>query len=230
MASVARVRGGFADGLELVGDRDFLALDLTVGEPGLFGRIANQPAAVAVEENVIAGGSFCADAGEGDNGRDAEGSRHDGAVRCAAALLGDETADQFAVDQCGVGRREIARNNDVRPVEFVEFLAGFAEQVADDAAGDVLDVDHAFLQVGVIDRGEGAAVFFGNLVEDELDVIQVAFEPAQGFIDQGAVLDDQKVGIENAGVVCTDRPGNFLLNFEKFLARGDEGDLEPGDF
>ena len=98
MASVARVRGGLADGLELVGDRDFLALDLAVGEPGLFGRIANEPAAVAVEENVIAGGSFCADAGEGDNGRDAEGARHDGAVRCAAALLGDETAHQFAID------------------------------------------------------------------------------------------------------------------------------------
>ena len=118
----------------------------------------------------------------------------------------------------------------MRPIKFVEFLAGFAEQVADDAAGDVLDVDHAFLQVGVIDRGEGAAVFSGNLVEDGLDVIQVAFESAQGFIDKGAVLHDQKVGVENAGVVRTDGPGNLLLNFEKFLARGDEGDLETGDF
>ena len=80
MASVARVGGSFADGLELVGNCDFLALDLAVGEPGLFGRIADEPAAVAVEENVVAGGNFCADAGKGDDGRDAEGSRHDGAV------------------------------------------------------------------------------------------------------------------------------------------------------
>ena len=230
VASVARVRRGFADGLELVGDFDFVAFDLAVFEACLFGGVADELAAVAVEQNIIAGGDFGADAGEGDNGRNAEGSRHDGAVRGAAALFGDEAADQLAVDQRGVGRREIARDDDVRPVEFVQFLAGFAEKVADDAAGDVFDVDDAFLQVGVIDGGEGAAVFLGDLMEDELDIIQVALESAQGFIDEGAVFDDEEVGIKDAGVVRPDGPGNFLLNLEKFLACGDEGDLEPGNF
>ena len=145
-------------------------------------------------------------------------------------MFGDETSDEFAVDQRGVGRREIARDDNVRPVEFVEFLAGFSEEVADDAAGDVFDVNDALLQVGVIDRGEGAAVFLGDLMEDKLDIIQVALEPAQGFIDEGSVLDDEEVGIKDAGVIRPDSPANFLLNLEKFLACGDEGDLEPGNF
>ena len=121
--AVARGGCGLADGFELVRDLDLLALDLSVLVAGRLGRIEDELAAVPVEEHAVAGGELRADARQGDDGGDAEGACHDRAVRGAAALLGDETADQRAVDEGGVRRREIARDNDVRTVEAVEVLA-----------------------------------------------------------------------------------------------------------
>ena len=115
-------------------------------------------------------------------------------------------------------------------VEFVEVFAGFAEEVADDAAGYVFDVDDAFLEVGVVDGGEGAAIFFGDLVENEFAVVKVALEAAEGFVDEGAVFDDEEVGVEDGGVGGPDGAGDFLLNTEEFLTGGDEGGLAAGDF
>ena len=144
-------------------------------------------------------------------------------------MLGDEAADQRAVDEGGVRRCEIARDDDVGMVQAVEFLSRFSEQVPEDALGHILDVDDALLQVGVVDRTERAAVFFRDLVENEFDVVQLALQSAQGLVDQRAVLDHQEVRVEDTGIVRTDRPGDFLLDIEKLLTRGDEGGLEAFD-
>ena len=75
----------------------------------------------------------------------------------------------------------------------------------------------------------GAAVFFGDLVENEFDVVQVPLEAAQGLVDQRAVLDHEQMGVENAGVRRANGARDFLLDIEEFLPRGDEGRLEALD-
>ena len=82
----------------------------------------------------------------------------------------------------------------------------------EDALGHVLDVDDALLEVGVVDRGEGAAILFRDLVKNEFDVVQSAFQSAQGLVDERAVFDDQQVRVEDAGIGRADRPGDFLLD------------------
>ena len=110
-----------------MGDLDLLALDFPVLETGRLRGIEDEPAAVSVEEHLVAGGELGADARQGDDGRDAKGACHDRAVRGAAALLGDEAADQRAVDEGGVRWRKIARDDDVGTVKAVELLAQFSE-------------------------------------------------------------------------------------------------------
>jgi len=59
--------------------------------------------------------------------------------------------------------------------------------------------------------------------------VQSALQSAQGLVDERAVFDDQQVRVEDAGIGRADRPGDFLLDIEKLLPRGNEGGLEAFD-
>ena len=86
------------------------------------------------------------------------------------------------------------------------------EQVADHAPAHVFDVHHPLAQIRVVDRRKGLAVFFRDLMENEFDVAPLRVEPAEHLVDQRAVLDDEKVRVENARVVRADRAGDLLLD------------------
>ena len=67
-------------------------------------------------------------------------------------------------------------------------------------------------------------------MEDVFDVPAFELELAQDFVDQGAVFDDEQVGVEDAGVLGADRFGDPLLHFEDLLAGEQQGGLEAGQF
>ena len=120
-------------------------------------------------------------------------------------------------------------DDDVAAVVAGQVARGFAEQMPDDAAGHVLDVHHPLAQVRIVNFDQGAAVALRDLVKDGLDVLVILLQAAQNFIDQGAVLDHQQVGVENTGILGADGVGNTLLDLEQFRAGGDEGGLKSGD-
>jgi hypothetical protein len=104
------------------------------------------------------------------------------------------------------------------------------EEVPDYAARNVLDINDALTQVGIVDGPKGAAVLFRDLVERVFDVVTLVFEIPEDLVDQCAVLDNEKMGIKNAGVLAANGVRDTLLDLKKFGASGDKGGLETCDF
>ncbi len=52
--------------------------------------------------------------------------------------------------------------------------------------------------------------------------MQIGLELAQDFVDQGAILDHQKVRIENGGIFCPDGFGDALLHLQNLHPRLNE--------
>ena len=121
------------------------------------------------------------------------------------------------------------RDEDVGGADGAEVAGDFAHEIADDAAGDVVDIEGALAEVGVVYLGEGLGVAIGDLGEDVLDVEAIALEGAEDFIDEGAIFDDEEVGIEDGGIVGADGDGDFLLKLEDLLAGGEESAFEALD-
>ena len=61
-------------------------------------------------------------------------------------------------------------------------------------------------------------------------IVTIVFERAENFIDQRAVFDHQKMGVEDARIFRSNRIRNTLLDLEKLGPGGYEGGLEARDF
>ena len=94
--------------------------EFVVFAPGLLVGVEHQQAVVAVEQHLVAGFQLAHDVRQADQGGDAEGARHDGRVRGAAADLRRETQDVLAVELRRVGGRDVVGDEDVREVELRE--------------------------------------------------------------------------------------------------------------
>src|SRR2546425_4034282 len=69
-----------------------------------------------------------------------------------------------------------------------------------------------------------------NFLEDKFNIATIRFEFAQDFIDQGAVFDNEKMRIKNAGVLRSNRLGDALLHVENLRTRLDKRGLEATNF
>ena len=108
---------------------------------------------------------------------------------------------------------------------------GLPHQVHHHAAGYVVNVQRALAQVR--DRPSaraGLRVTVGDLLEDGFDVAMLALQRAQHLVDERAVLDDEQVRVEDAGVLRADGVGDLRLHVQDLRAREQQRRLEPGDF
>ena len=92
-----------------------------------------------------------------------------------------------------------------------------------------MNIKSAFSQIGIIDFAESTRVPIGDFGEDKLDVELFSLEVAEHFIDQGPIFDDQKVRVEDAGILCPDRFGDPLLHLKDLRPGRDQGRFEPGN-
>ena len=104
-----------------------------------------------------------------------------------------------------------------------------SHEIVQDAPGDVVDIQRALAQVGVVDFAEGFRVPVGDLLEDVLDVVPLLGQRPQHLVDEGSVLDDQQMRVEYAGVLGADGLGDPLLHLEDLRAGLDQRGFEPRD-
>jgi hypothetical protein len=129
-------------------------------------RLEDDLAAAAVDDDRHAGADVLDEVPHPGHHRQAESARHQRRVRGLAAAFGEETADAGATELRDVGGREIVREDHRALGHPLVPRRGHAQEVAEDALADHVDVAAPFAEVGILDAGE-----------HRLDLIE---RPAQG--------------------------------------------------
>src|SRR5271166_4807172 len=92
-----------------------------------------------------------------------------------------------------------------------------------------MNIKSAFSQIRIVDFTQSTGVPIGNFGEDKLDVELFYLEVAEHFINQSTIFDDQKVRVEYAGILCSDRFGDPLLHLKDLRPGRDQGCFEAGN-
>ena len=173
------------------------------------------PSPTAVEEPV-----------DGDDGRKAERAREDRGVGRLAAALGDEGDDAVARDAHGVRRRELVRDEDdrlAREVAHLEARLLLAAEVAAQDARDVVEVGGAVPQALVREAPEARDEVLRRLRDGPLGVRGFVRDPALDGADEGLVLQEERVRVEDPGVLGAEP----LLHVARGLLDLGDGGLRP---
>ncbi len=230
MLPIARGRFRLAQLLQLGHDLDATRFDLAVIKERLRCWIQNDQTLCPVDQNMPPGFELGRNIVQAHNRRNIQRARNDRRMRSAAAQIGRDAQHAFPVHHRGIRRRQVVGHQNMRFVQFEKCLLRFSLQIANHALGYVLDVERPLAQVGIVDLAECFCVIGGDFLEHPLDITPIRFEFAQHFIDQCAVFHDQKVRIENGGILGADRFGDALLQFQNLHARLDERGLKARDF
>ena len=121
------------------------------------------------------------------------------------------------------------RHEDVRLGHGEKRLGRFPLQIANDAAGHVLNIERALAQIRIVDLAQRFRVTLRHFLKNEFHVATIGFEFAQDFVDQRPILDHEQMRIENAGVLGADRFRDALLHLENLRARLDQRGFEARD-
>ena len=165
-----------------------------------------------------------------DRGRDAKRAGHDRGVRSRTAEIGGKSEDFRFVENGRLGRGEVVGDKNVRRGELGQTDAARAGQIAQDTARHVFDVDRAFAQVVVLHFQQRLGVPFGDHAQHRLDIFLVDLEPADHFLHEGAVVDDQQMRVKNTCAFRAKRRLDLFLNLVDLVAGGNQGLFKPCDF
>jgi len=105
-----------------------------------------------------------------------------------------------------------------------------AEEIVQDAGGDIAHVGGAFAQVIVFDGGEGRGVALGDSMKGVLGIDLFLLDDADDFIQEGAVFEDQQVRVKDAAFLGAHAFADFALDVEELVPGLDEGLFEAIDF
>ena len=145
--AVAGFGGQIAERLELGGlDAEFLGLVAVAGQR-LFVGLEDHQALVAVDDRQFAAGDVGQERPGAHHGGDFQGLGHDGRVAARPADLGDEAADEAAVEIRGLAGGEVVGQHQHGRGEVGDPLAAAAQQVPQQAFLDVEDVVGPLRQV-----------------------------------------------------------------------------------
>ncbi len=144
-----------------------LALQLAVGRLHLGARPQIDVSLAAVQGDQVAGLHFTQDAAQARDRGDAERPRQDGGVAGGAAGLGDDAGHLQPVERQRLRRQDFRGDDDDGFVDFqgVAMAILLQSQLGDDAADDITDVGHAFLEVLVLDLAEEGGVLVEHVVQ-----------------------------------------------------------------
>ncbi len=178
--------------------------------------MANSPPETSVREGPGA-----------DDGRDFQGLGHDRRVAARPADLGDEPANEAAVEVRRFAGREIVGQHEHRRGEIGNPLAAAAEQVPQQAFLDVEDVVGPFGQVRRLEPLENLGVasqdaadrVLGRVVPLANHLLQLAAEPR--------VLEHLQMGLEDGPVFLAQLGGDGLAVVGDFAGGGRDRLVEP---
>jgi len=204
-------------------------LDLAVAEERLLGRIDDDDAVVAVDDQLVAGFDPLGQVAHRDDGGHLHGAGdHDGVARLAPGI-GDDRERRTAVDARGIGGRKVVGHHDPLFRQAAEAGLGLAQQVLQDPLRDVADVAGALAQVLIVDLRKRMDVALRDAVEAGLDVPAGAFEIANGLGDEGLVLQHEQVRVKDPGLVGAEVLLDLALDLRDLLAGDDQRLVETRD-
>ena len=148
----------------------------------------------------------------------------------AAALFRHEREDAAVVEAGGVGRREVARGDDMFLGRLTDAFRLGAEQLVEYAAGHVTDVRRPLAQEVVVHLLEDLDVTLGDLLETELDVEAGAPDLLADVVDEGDVLEHEQVGVEDGGLGLVQLAGDVVAELRDLQPGGREGPFKTADF
>ena len=138
-----------------------------------------------------------------NDGRNFQGTRHDGRVGSLASDLGYKTTHEIAVQLRGIGWSQIMSNNNVLMVVRRRIMRGFTKEIANHSTGHVLNIHDTFAQIRIIDRLERGTVFLSDLLEDVVHIQPLALQHSKHFVDERPIFHNKKMGIKNTGILRT---------------------------
>ena len=225
--AVARLGGQIAERLQLGRlDADLLGLVAVAGER-LFVGLEDHQALVAVDDHQVAAGDLGQERAGADHGRDFQGLGHDRRVAARPADLGDEAADEAAVEVGRFAGREVVGQHQHRRGEVRDAFAAAAQQVPQQPLLDVEDVVGPLGQIGAFQPLEDLGVaaqraadgVLGRVVPLADHLLQLAAEPR--------VLEHLQVGLEDRAVLLAQLGGDGLAVVGDFGGRGGDRLVEP---
>ena len=162
------------EGLEIGEHRPFVLDQRLVFRDRRGRRIDDDKPVVTVHQDDVTGREILRHLVEGDDGRDAQGAGHDRRVRGGAAQLRGETPDPGAIEPDRVGGGQIVGEKDARARlggahSVITLVTRAAPEIAEEALGDVFDIDGPLPQVGVGDLPERVDVAFRNRIISPID-------------------------------------------------------------
>src|SRR5215469_17010209 len=191
---------GCADGFPQTGKHFLhppaLDLDLAVFPQGRVGGIEDQKAVRTVKQYMIAGLQLFGNVFQADHGGDVKRPSHDRGMGSSATNIGCKPQDHLPVQRRGVGRRDVMSNNDLGRLQIGEGPGGSSKEVSNDATGNVMDIECALAEVGVVNFTQRTGISVRDLGEDKLDVVSLSLQRSKDFIDQGTIFDHEKMSIE----------------------------------
>ena len=156
-------------------------------------------AEVRVHAQHVAGAHGLDEPMHAEDERQAERARHDGGVRRRTAALGGEADDAETVQLQRVDGREIEADDDGAGQRLVVGNGRQAEQAAQQAIGDLLDVGEALAEARVLHLREGDAELIDDHADGPLGAdAAVADEPPRA-VDELLALQDGAVGVDDLG-------------------------------
>ena len=159
-----------------------------------------------------------------------ERTRQNRRMRGAATEIRRDPEHVRLVNACRIRRSEIMRDQNVRLVQSKECFGTFTLKVANYALCNVLDIERALSQVGIIDSIQGLGVSRGDFLENPFHIAKIGLQLPKHFVDQRAVLDYEQVSIEDGSIFRPDRFCNALLHLQNLHARLNKGRFEARDF
>src|ERR1041385_247977 len=205
--------------------------DLAVFEERLVGRVNDDRAIIAIEQSVLAAFELAADVLQSYDCWNPQRARHDCGMRRLAANIDGETKDVPLVQLGGVRGSQIMADDDAGIFEMAQVDLRFeAEQIVQHTSRDVAHVVGSLAQVIVFDASESARVTLSHAVKCVLGINLVLLDHTQYFIQQGSILEDQKMGIKDAGFLGAHAFDDLLLDLLDLLARFNDSLFEPVDF
>ncbi|MEZ5433278.1 MAG: hypothetical protein R3F31_19380 [Verrucomicrobiales bacterium] len=110
-------------------------------------------------------------------------------------------------------------------------FTGFrAPEIAEDPAGDILDVDGPLPQIGIRDAPERFDVALGDFKIEPVHRAFLHFQQSQDLIQDRGVFQNQKMGIKNTGMFGSQGRLDFLLEGADLLPGAGQGLVKPGLF
>ena len=147
----------------------------------------------------------------------------------AGAALGDEAEDLGLVELDGLAGGEVVGGENDGDLG-VDAALHDAEQDADDAAGDVLDVGGAGLHVGVVHRSEHLRELGAGVGHNGLGVAALFLDPGLDGLLVVEVLAHHLVGLEQEGGLVAGLGSGLLGELAELVDGLGLGGLEAGPF